>query len=159
MKGWLQTRWQAASPREQRGVLLALAVVLLALLWWLALAPALKVWRTAEAQHTLLDAQHQHMLGLQAQARALQALPKPNAADARQSLEISLKSLGPAAQLTLQPDRLSVTLKAVSAQALAQWLSASRQNAHLVPIESHLKRPDVAKDAWDGSVVFALPVQ
>jgi general secretion pathway protein M len=155
----IQARWQAASPRERRSLTLALIVLGFALLWWLALSPALQVWRTADAQHAALDAQQQQMLGLQAKARALQALPKVNLADARLALESSLKPLGAGAQLTQQPDRLTITLKGVSAQALAQLLSASRQNAHLVPSESHLKRPDAVKDAWDGSVVFTLPSQ
>ncbi|MDD5031392.1 MAG: type II secretion system protein GspM [Rhodoferax sp.] len=159
---WLipwQQRWQAASAREHRSVTLAAAVLGLAVVWSLALAPALKVWRTADAQHAALTAQHQQMLNLQAQARALQALPKVNAADARLALEASLKPLGTAAQLAQQPDRLTVTLKGLTAQALVQWLSATRQNAHLIPLEAHLKRADAAKDGWDGSVVFALPAQ
>ncbi|HEY8905514.1 MAG TPA: type II secretion system protein GspM, partial [Rhodoferax sp.] len=74
----LRARWQAASRREQRSLLLAFVVLALALLWWLALAPALKVWRTAPAQHLQLQAQMENMLTLQAQARALQALPTLN---------------------------------------------------------------------------------
>ena len=153
---WLRTRWQAASRREQRSLMLAGGVVVLALLWWLALAPALAVWRTAPAQHLRLQAQLQHMQALQAQARALQALPTLNALASRRALEESLKSLGADARMTVQMDHLSVTLKGVPAQALAQWLSSSRQNAHLVPSEVHLTR---AADAWDGSVVFTLPAQ
>lgn len=152
----LRTRWQAASRREQRSLMLAGGVAALALLWWLALAPALAVWRTAPAQHLLLQAQMQNMQTLQAQARALQALPTLNAAESRRALEDALKALGKTAQMTVQMDRLNVTLKGVGAQALAQWLSSSRQNAHLVPIEAHLTR---VADAWDGSVVFTLPAQ
>jgi general secretion pathway protein M len=152
----LRTRWQAAARREQRSLMLAGGVVALALLWWLALAPALAVWRTAPAQHLLLQAQMQAMQTLQAQARALQALPTMNAAESRRALEDALKTLGKTAQMTVQADRLNVTLKGVSAQALAQWLSSSRQNAHLVPTEVHLTR---VADAWDGSVVFTLPAQ
>jgi general secretion pathway protein M len=152
----LRARWQAASRREQRSLMLALVVLALTLLWWLALAPALAVWRTAPTQHLQLQAQMQNMLELQAQARALQALPTLNAAESRRSLEESLQTLGKAAQMTVQADRLSVTLKGVSAQALAQWLASSRQNAHLVPTEVHLTH---AADAWDGSVVFTLPAQ
>jgi general secretion pathway protein M len=151
-----RTRWQSTSRREQRSLMLAAGVVALALLWWLGLAPALSVWRTAPAQHLQLQAQMQHMLTLQAQARALQALPKLSAVESRRALEESLKSLGTDARMTVQVDRLNVTLKGVSAQALAQWLSSSRQNAHLVPTEVHLTR---AADAWDGSVVFTLPAQ
>ena len=152
----LRARWQAASRRERRSLMLAVAVLALALLWWLALAPALAVWRTAPTQHLQLQAQMQNMLELQAQARALQALPMLNPAESRRSLEESLQALGKTAQMTVQADRLSVTLKGVSAQALAQWLSSSRQNAHLVPTEVHLTH---AADAWDGSVVFTLPAQ
>ena len=37
----LQARWKALAPREQSLVLAAAGVALLALLWWVALAPAL----------------------------------------------------------------------------------------------------------------------
>ena len=40
----LRARWQALAPREQTLVLAAAGVVGLALLWWVALAPALAVW-------------------------------------------------------------------------------------------------------------------
>ncbi|MDD2924318.1 type II secretion system protein GspM [Rhodoferax sp.] len=153
----LKARWQAASRREQRSLILALVVVALALLWWLALAPALAVWRSADSQRVALEAQLQQMLGLQAQARALQALPTLNAPEARRALEEALKPLGTGAQMTQQMDRLNVTLKGVPAQALAQWLSACRQNAHLVPVETHLRRAAAGAAVWDGSVVFALP--
>lgn len=151
----LKSRWQAASRREQRSLMLALGVVALALLWWLALAPALAVWRSADTQRLALEAQLQQMLGLQAQARALQALPTLNAPETRRALEEALKPLGAGAQMTQQMDRLNVTLKAVPAQALAQWLAACRQNAHLVPLEARLRRSGAG--VWDGSVVFALP--
>ena len=64
----LQSRWRSVPPREQRLLLLALGVVALALLWWVALAPALKVLKTAPRQHLALDAQNQQMQRLQAQA-------------------------------------------------------------------------------------------
>ncbi len=153
----VQARWQAASRREQRSLTLAVVVVVLALLWWLAVAPALAVWRSAPAQHLALDAQMQQMQTLQAQARALQALPTLNAPEAQRALEESLKPLGASAQMGVQMDHLNVTLKGVSAQALAQWLASSRQNAHLVPTEAHLTR--VAGGTWDGRVVFTLPAQ
>ena len=154
-----QARWQAASRREQRSLMLAAGVVALALLWWVALAPALAVWRTAPAQAALLEAQMQQMLALQAQARALQALPTLNAPEARSALEDTLAPLGKAAQLSVQMDRVTVTLTEVDAQALAQWLSSSRQNAHLVPTEARLQRTAGADGAWSGSVVFTLPAQ
>lgn len=152
----LTASWQRASRRERRSLILAALVVAAALLWWLALAPALSVWRTAPARHQQLDAQLQQMQALQAQARALQALPTLDAAAARRALEAALKPLGTAAQVATQMDRLTVTLKAVEPQALAQLLSASRQNAHLVPAQAHLQH---VGSGWDGTLVFNLPAQ
>lgn len=150
----LQTRWRSVSPREQRLLMLALGVVALALLWWVALAPALTVLKTAPQQHLALDAQTQQMQRLQAQALALRALPVVSAEEARSALDASLKPLGASAQMVVQVERATVTLKAVSPDALAQWLAVARQNARTVPSEAHLTRN--ASGAWDGTVVFYL---
>ena len=69
----LRLRWSALAQREQNLLLIAASVVLLALLWWVALAPALSTLRAAPEQHRTLDAQLQRMQALQAQAQALQA--------------------------------------------------------------------------------------
>ncbi|MDD2881189.1 MAG: type II secretion system protein GspM [Rhodoferax sp.] len=151
----LQRRWREVSPREQRLLLLALGVVVLALLWWVAVAPALKVLKTAPQQHLALDAQNQQMLRLQAQALALRAQPVMRADDARRALEASLKPLGTSAQMVVQVERVTVTLKGVAPDALAQWLAAARQNAHSVPSEAHLTRN--AAGTWDGTLVLYLP--
>jgi general secretion pathway protein M len=153
----LQSRWRSVSPREQRLLLLALGVVALALLWWVALAPALKVLKTAPQQHLALDAQNQQMQRLQAQALALRALPVVSAEEARSALEASLKPLGASGQMVVQVERATVTLKGVSPDALAEWLAVARQNARTVPSEAHLTRN--AAGAWDGSVVFYLSTQ
>lgn len=151
----LQGRWRSVSPREQRLLLLALGVLLLALLWWVALAPALKVLKTAPQQHLALDAQHQQMQRLQAQALVLRAQPLMTATEARSALEASLKPLGDSAQMVVQVERVTVTLKAVAPDALAQWLATARQNARTVPTEARLMRN--AAGAWDGTVVLQLP--
>lgn len=153
----LQTRWQSVSRREQRLLWLALAVLALALLWWVAMAPALKVLKTAPQQHLALDAQLQHMQQLQAQAQALRAQPLISAAQARSALEDSVKLLGSGAQLVVQTERVTLTLKAVPPEALAQWLASARQNAHLAPLEAHLTRH--ATGGWDGTLVLQLPAQ
>ena len=70
----LAARWQALAPREQTLVLAAGGLVLLALLWWLALAPALQTLRTAPARHAALDQQVQRMQPLQAEAQQLLSL-------------------------------------------------------------------------------------
>ena len=148
----LQMRWRTVSPREQRLVKLALGVVALALLWWVALAPALAVLKTAPQQHLALDAQNQHMQQLQAQALALRAQPVISAMEARRALEESIAPLGASAQMV---ERVTVTLKGVAPDALAQWRATARQNARSVPTEARLTRN--AAGAWDGTVVLQLP--
>ncbi|OIP16631.1 MAG: general secretion pathway protein GspM [Comamonadaceae bacterium CG_4_9_14_3_um_filter_60_33] len=150
----LQTRWHSVSPREQRLVVLGGVFVSLALLWWLALAPALAVLKAAPAQHRALDAQLQHMLRLQAQAKALQAQPVLSPDQARRALDAALLPLGGSAQMNVQIDRATVTLKAVSASALAQWLATVRQNAHTAPTEARLVHN--AAGSWDGTLVLNL---
>jgi len=149
-----QMRWQAFTLREQRWLLTACGLVSLALVWWVAMAPALAVLKTADAKHRALGSELQQMQRLQAQAQALQALPSLDGQETRRALEASLKSLGTGAQLAQQMDRVTVTLKGANAQALAQWLSATRQNAHVVPTEARLKRTSAG--GWDGTVVFTL---
>ncbi|MDD5481193.1 MAG: type II secretion system protein GspM [Rhodoferax sp.] len=159
MSAWaeVQNRWQALPRREQRLLWLALAVVGLAMLWWLALAPALKVLNTAPAQHAQLDAQWQHMQQLQAQAQALRAQPVVNAAQARTALDDSVSLLGANAKLVVQAERVTLTLQNTAPQDLAQWLANARQNAHMAPLEARLTRN--ATGGWDGTLVLHLPAQ
>jgi general secretion pathway protein M len=151
----LQNRWRSVSPREQRLLLLALGVVGLALLWWVAVAPALKVLKTAPQQHAVLDAQLQQMQRLQTQATSLRAQPVMSADNARLALEASLKPLGASAQMVVQVERVTVTFKAAAPDALAQWLATARQNARTLPTEARLVRN--AEGNWDGVVVLQLP--
>lgn len=151
----LQSRWQASSRREQGLVLSAIAVVGVALLWWVALAPALAVLKTADVLRQSQDVELQHMQRLQQQARTLMALPTRNEIEARRALEGSLKILGESAGLGTQMDRLVITLKGVQAQPLVQWLANVRQNVQLVPHEARLKRNPAG--SWDGTVVFVIP--
>ena len=170
----LQQRWKALAPREQNLVMAASAIVALALLWWVALAPALKTLRTAPARHAALDAQLQRMQSLQAEAQQLQATPATSPGDAVGALRTALaQRLGNTAQLNVAGDRATVTLKGASADALAQWLAQARSNARATPLEARLTRSataaptgnapvtlgstPVAMPRWDGTVVLALP--
>lgn len=172
MDNW-RARWAAMAPRERQLVGGAIALVALALLWWIALAPALKTLRAAPAEHAKLDAQLQQMTTLQAQAKALQAQPRANRDEAMKALEGGVRaSLGPAAQIQQQgaSDGVNITLRNVPADALAQWLAQARGNARAVPREVHLTRaagspaPEkaapadaAAKPRWDGTLVMSLP--
>jgi len=167
----LQARWAELAPRERRMVTIAGTLVLLALLWWVALAPALRTLAAARDEHARLDAQLQQMSTLQAQARALQAQPRANRDESLRALESAVRQgLGPNAQFAGAGDGANVAMRGAPADQLAQWLAQARSNARAVPREAHLTRaqtPPPAANArpadepsrarWDGTLVMALP--
>lgn len=145
-------RWRTLAPREQNLLLLAASVVLLALLWWLALAPAVHSLRTAPARHAAAELELQNMLQMQAQAELLRQQPQGNSADARAQLEQSLKTeLGNSAQLQWLGNRAQVSLTNAAAPALARWLGQVRDNSHASVAEMKLNR--ILGEAADGAVV------
>ncbi len=147
------TRWSQMSPREQRLVRGALALLALALVWFVALRPALATLRSAQSQGPLLRAQLQDMLQLQAQARVLQAVPAAQTQDAKSALEAALPTLGAAARMSLTGERATVTLEDSSADGLAQWLMQVRLNARARPLELHLTQ---SQGLWKGRIVLQL---
>ncbi len=173
----LQARWKALDPRERRFAGWAIALVLLALVWWIALAPALRTLSTARQEHARLDAQLQQMSTLAAQANALKGQPKANHDDALRALESSVRQqLGPNAQLSggSAGDGVSLVLRATPADTLAPWLAQARGNARALPREAHLTRSqqpappagasgghaeEGAKVRWDGTLVMSLPAK
>ncbi|MDN8611862.1 type II secretion system protein GspM [Variovorax ginsengisoli] len=183
----LQARWQAwwpeLAPREQRLVAIAAALVGLALVWWVALAPALGTLSAAPAEHAKLDAQLQQMTALQRQAKSLQSQPRASRDDALRALEASVReNLGPNAQLQTAGagENATIALRAAPADALAQLITQARSNARAVPREVHLTRsstsqagpggPGAAPAApaapaepprprWDGTLVMGLPAR
>jgi len=155
----LRSHWAGLAAREQTLVLVATAVVGLALLWWLALAPALAQLRASPARHATVDAQLQRMQQLQAEALHLRDAPRPQGGEALRTLQGSLaQQLGGAAQLQVAGDRATITLKAVPAETLAQWLAQARSQARAVPVQARLVRSGQSLPAlWDGQLVLALP--
>jgi len=154
----LRARWATLAPRERMLVAAAAGLVALALLWWVALGPAIAALGGAEAQHRALDAQLAHMQRLQAQAKAMQALPRQNPDEAMRQLEVAIRQqLGTSARYNIVADRVTVTLTNAQPAPLAQWLSQVRTNARAIPGEAKLTRNAVG--GWDGSVVLTLPAR
>lgn len=154
----LRMHWQGLAPRERALVAGAAALVLLALLWWVALAPAIATVRSADAQHRALDAQLQQMTRLQAQARAMQAQPRRSRDEAMRQLEATIQQqLGVSARYSMAGDRVTVSLTNTPAAALAQWLTQVRTNARALPGEARLTRN--AGGGWDGTVTLTLPAR
>lgn len=158
----LAAAWAALQPRERRGLALAAVVVGLALLWWLALAPALATLRAAPAQRAALQAQAQQMQRWQREAQALQAQPRLSRDTAVAALEAATRQrLGNAAQLSVAGERAQLTLKQAPAQDLADWLADVRASARAVPLDARLTRSgDTAPGApvhWSGTLSLSLP--
>ncbi len=165
----LLQRWEAFSAREKRLLSWGAMFMALASLWWWGLAPALRTVREAQAQQAQVDAQWQHLSDLQIQAQALQKLPRMTQAAALRALQnTTTELLGTGAKLNTTGDRSTVTLTAISPEALARWLAQVRVQARAVPIEAHLERtPNQRQETspsatpkpplWSGSVVLSLP--
>jgi general secretion pathway protein M len=152
----LRARWAAVAPREKLLVGAAATIIAIALVWMIAIGPALSTLHSADEQRRTLDAQLQRMLALQSQAQTMQAQPRQNRDESLRQLELSVRQgLGTTARLVITGDRVTVTLTATPADALAQWLAQARANAHALPGEAHLTRN--SGGSWDGTLVLALP--
>jgi len=147
----LRQRWEQSKAREKALMRAAAALLTLALLWWVAIAPALRTLRDAQTQSPVLQAQWQTMLQLQARAQALQSQAPLPAVDSKALLEAALPTLGPTARMTVGGDRATVTLDGSTAKALAQWLTQVRLNAHARPVELHLTQ---TQGLWSGRLVL-----
>lgn len=147
--------WRQLKMSEKRLILVAFWLIVTALIWWLAIAPALKTIKEAPAQHRALDTQLQSMRALSAEAKNLQSQPKLGLDDAQKALQSAVtQRFGAAAQLNLTGERASLTLKNANSQELALWLSQARVNARALPSEVKLNRNG---DGWDGTLVLNLP--
>ncbi|MEK7346914.1 MAG: type II secretion system protein GspM [Pseudomonadota bacterium] len=166
----LHTAWAERSPRERLLLGTAAWVLLLALTWQVAMAPALHTWREAPARQVALDAQTHQMQQLKAQALALQKTPATTRAEALRWLEANIPTgLGSDAQWRVQGDRLSVTLLSTPANQLTVWLRQAREQAQALPVQAQLQQvptpPTAAKAPasgdsavrWSGTLVLSLP--
>ena len=154
------SRWQALAAREKTLVSAAAVVVACALLWWVGVAPALQVLKTAKTQSLLLNAQLQQMQSLQLQAKALQALPKIKSVDSARALEaLARQRFGAATQLSVVGGQATLTLTGASPDALAQFLSQARSTANATASQARLRRSANNLQAWDGTLVLLLPAQ
>jgi len=152
----LKARWEGLQPREQAMAAAAAAVVAVALVWLVALGPALSTLRNAETQRRALDTQLQHMRSLQAQAQALQSQPKLSHDEALRLLEQSVQQrLGATARMVVVGERVNITLTGTAPDALAQWLTQARVNARALPSEARLNRNPGG--LWEGTLVLTLP--
>lgn len=150
----LRSRWNALAARERVLVALAGAVVAVALLHAVAVQPAWRTLRMADAEHARLDAQLQRMQQLQTQAQALQSQARAPAGGAATLEALVRRHLGAQSRLQMADDRATVTLNAVAPEALARWLQDARVDARALPLQARLTRN--AAGQWDGTLVMSL---
>lgn len=129
-------------------------VLAAALVWWTAVLPPWAALQAVDRLRPQLERQWQQMLAQQTQARAIQALPRRSSDEARRLLEAASRPLSPALQLAYAGDRVTVTVQALRAEALAQWLTQVQLSARLAPTEVRLRRS--GPGAWDGTLVLSL---
>jgi len=142
------------SPREQTGIRWALVVLGSAVLWFVAIAPALQVWQKSQSQISVLAQQHADMLALQVQAKQWQSRKALSTEASAQMLQSLCANLGVKVKCSRQALRMTVDVKGVSPQTLAQAWAQARSQAQAVLLEAHLQRQG---DAWDGQWIWALP--
>jgi general secretion pathway protein M len=161
----LRQQWQRFDARERRLLALAAAVVTLALLWWVGLAPPLRMLRQADQQRAALQAQTRQMRQLGREAEALKSMPRITQTEALRALETAVQQrLGASARLTVAGERATVTLKDAPAAGLAHWLTDARVNARSTPIEARLTRGSASSSGasdlavtWNGTLSLGLP--
>lgn len=150
--------WSARAPRERSLLMLAAALVGTAVLWQIAIAPALQTWREAPARQAALDAQTQQMLKLQNQAKGLQATAPLSRTAALQQLESSAAEwLGPQARVSLQGEQVRISLQAATPEGLSRWLMLARSQAQALPVQAQLQRTTADNPTvWRGTLVLSL---
>jgi general secretion pathway protein M len=149
-----QARWSQASAREQTWVRIAIGVLLLAALWFIALGPAWVSLKAARSQAPVVRAQYEQVLQLQAQALALRARAPSAPVDAKAVLQNGLSSLEKNARMAVQAERATISFKDAAPDALARYLELARLMAHANTLEMHLNQ---VGGQWSGSLVLQLP--
>lgn len=147
--------WRQLKMSERRLILVAFWLILAALVWWLAIAPALKALKAAPAQHRAIDAQLQSLRVLSAEAKSLQSQPKLGLDEAQKALQsTTVQRFSSTAQLNFTGEQATLTLKNANPQELALWLTQARVNARALPGEAKLNRNG---EGWDGTLMLNLP--
>jgi general secretion pathway protein M len=149
----LRVWWRTLPGRQRNLLVLAGVVVLGALLWWVALQPALQTVRSAPAELDTLEGQLQTMQRLAAEATELRATPPVNPEQAAAALKAATERLGDKARLNLQGDRAVLTLNGAGTGAVRDWLAEARSGARARPVEASLMR---GTQGYSGTIVLAI---
>jgi general secretion pathway protein M len=149
----LAKRWSALGTRERAWVTAAGAVVGAFLLWSIAIQPAWRTTQASPAQLDRLESQVQTMRQLSAEATELRNAPQVSPTQAGAALQAAIQRLGSRAQVVLQGDRATVTVKGLSGNDLSNWLAEVRSSARARATEVQLGRDG---QGYSGTLVLIL---
>lgn len=149
----LNAWWQGLAARERLLVAVAVAAVVLAAVFGLAVQPAWRTVHTAPSEIERLDEQLRVMQRLATEARELRALPAVSVAQSAAALKAASDRLGDKGRLTIVGDRATLALNGAGTAQLRAWLSEVRLGARARPIEATLQR---GPQGYSGSIVVAL---
>lgn len=149
----LRGRWAALGARERTLVAVAVVLIGAALLWAVAVQPALRTLRSAPQEQARLDAQWQAMQREAAEATRLRAAPPLAQGLAVQALQGATDRMGPAGRLSLQGDRAVLTLTNATPEAVQQWLAEARRGARARPVEARLS---ASEQGFSGTLTVTM---
>lgn len=150
----IHQRWHALAVRERRLVWFAVVFVFCSVLWWVLLAPALRVVRTSSVHSAQQAKQLERMRTMQAQAIELQKQPSINSAESQQKLMQLTQDMIGADSITVQGAQAVITLKNVQPHVLSDWLLQARTQARALPAQAQIEQ---SATGWAGQIVMRLP--
>lgn len=138
MKQSLSTFWSERNKRERNMLMVAIAVVLLGLIYGLLIDPALSGRADLEKKLPTLRQQAAEVQALSKEAAALSGKAAPPAPPmTRDSLETSLARKGLKAQnVSLSGELAKVQLNAVSFSGMVDWLTEVQKAARLSVVDA-----------------------
>ncbi|MEO8921390.1 MAG: type II secretion system protein GspM [Caldimonas sp.] len=145
--------WQGRAPREKQLIAVMTLAVLVLLVWWLALQPALRTLREAPVEIDRLDQQMQQMQLAAGEMQALRAASPVPAEQAMAALRAATDRLGGGAKLVVQGNRATLTFSGIAAEALRAWLGEARSAARARPVEAQMVK---AASGYSGSIVVGI---
>jgi general secretion pathway protein M len=149
----LRARWTALPPREKRLLLLAGLALALFITWLVAVKPALRTLATAPAQREALEVQWQAMNKRAAEAAELRVATPMSPEQSLAALKIATDRLGSKARMSVQGERVVLTLTHVGTGELRDWLAEARSAARARPVEATLSR---AAQGYSGTLIVAV---
>lgn len=149
----LRARWTALAPREKRLVLLAAVALGLFVVWMVGIQPALRTLATAPVQRAALDLQWQAMQKRATEVAQLRGATPMSPEQSLAALKAATERLGEKARMSVQGDRVVLTLTNVGTSELRDWLSEARSGARARPVEATLSR---AAQGYSGTLIVAI---